>query len=110
MLPDMSDALSGFGKRIQLAVISKAKVDYDVTETKILTEWFTAIAQPITPQQLRIKPEGQRTWKWWTVWTTKALKLDDEVKDNSDRQYRVMDVTDWSEAGYRKYELTEKPI
>lgn len=110
MFPDMMDALSGFGKTLQFSVISKTVVDYEVSETNADIDNFIGVAQPITPQQLRIKPEGQRSWKWWTLWTKKRLKVDDVIKDSTCRQYRVVEIEDWSDAGYFKYELQEQAV
>jgi len=110
MMPDMSDAISGFAEDIQFAVNSKTVVDYEVVESRSSVEWTDGSLQPLPPQELRIKPEGQRTWKWWLMYTTKSLKLDDILQDNCRRQYRVMEKTDWNAAGFYVYQLTEQAI
>ena len=110
MFPDMSDVLSGFSETIKFAVVSKAIVDYEVSETKSSIEYFTGVKQPLSAQKLRVKPEGQRTWRWWTMWSTKQLKLDDIIKDNCNREYRVMESSDWREAGHFVYELIEQAV
>ena len=110
MFPDMTDVLAGFTKPFRFAVISKTVVDYEVSEAKATLEWATGVRQPLTPQQLRIKPEGQRSWKWWTLWTSKRLKVDDVIQDESNRQYRIMEVSDWTEAGHLKFELMEQAV
>ena len=110
MFPDMSDVLSGFSETIQFAVVSKAIVDYELSETKASIEYSTGVKQPLPSQKLRVKPEGQRTWRWWTMWSTKQLKLDDIIKDNCNREYRVMESSDWREAGHFVYEIVEQAV
>ncbi len=110
MFPSMKDALAGFGRRNQFAIISKTMVDFESVEAMASVTWFTGTFQPLPPQALLIKPEGQRTWKWWALWTSVKLKLDDIVQDRCNKQYRVLSVSDWNEAGYYQYELAEKAV
>ena len=110
MMPDMASTLFGLTTPIQFAVVSKTMVDYEVSESKAAVRWMDGQCQPLPPQQLKVKPEGQRTWKWWLMYTTEDLKLDDILQDDCKRQYRVMEKTDWSQAGYYAYELTEKAV
>lgn len=110
MFPNMTDGLAGFGEPIQFAVVSKTAVDYEASESLSSVSWMTGVKQPLPAQALRIKPEGQRTWKWWKVWTNQALKLDDEIQDSCRRQYRVMEKSDWNEAGFYEYEFAEKAV
>lgn len=105
----MKDALFGFTRRVELARVSKASVDHEVVETKADVKWFSAVLQPLSPQKLQVKPEGQRQWKFWDAWSTESLINDDIVKDRCQKEYRVMSRQDWSEAGYYFYELVEKP-
>jgi hypothetical protein len=109
MFPTMRDVLAGFGRRNQFARVSKTAVDYEVSETKASVQWFVGVFQPIPTRKLIVKPEGQRTWKWWTLWTNQSLNLDDIVQDQCNKQFRVMSVEDWGEAGYYTYELAEQP-
>lgn len=108
MIPNMKDALSGFTRRMQFATVSKTATDYESAETKASVAWFSANVQPITPQRLQMKPEGQRTWKFLDAWTTQLLNVDDIVKDRCQKEYRVLSKQDWSEAGFYQYELTEQ--
>jgi hypothetical protein len=64
--------------------------------------------QPFTAQRLSILPEGQRAWRWFTVYALKNLDLapDDVVKIRG-LKYRIMEKTDWHEYGYFKYDAIE---
>ena len=108
-LPLVVEALWDLGLSIQFAVIGKATVDFQTVESVTDIIDFIGVLQPIPPRKLMVKPEGQRTWKWWTLYATQELELDWVISDEEKKIYRVMSKTDWSQAGYIEYELTEKP-
>lgn len=106
----VSDALFGLTDTAQFAIIRKEAVDGEVVETKADIEYFQGVLQPLPPRKLLIKPEGQRTWKWWTLWTEQALALDNQIKDENGVLFRVLAVSDWRRAGgYFEYDLAEAP-
>lgn len=107
--PDMSEVLDDFSEPIHFAKICKTVEDYEAVDTVKEVVGFDGVLQPIPPQKLKVKPEGQRSWKWYTLWTENILKLDDVVQDDDGLQYRVMSVSDWSKGGYTQYELTQGP-
>ena len=111
MLPNMKEALRGWTKRVQFTIIKKTVSDFDVQENTIATPMISAIIQPVSPQKLLLKPEGQRRWKWWQIWTDThmLLQLDWILKDNKGKTYRIMEFTDWKDSGYYAYELVEGP-
>ena len=110
MFPSMKDAFFGFTDMVQFAKVSKAVVDYEVVETKADVEWFSGILEPINAQRLERKPEGQRNWKHWDLWTTEKLVNDDVIQDSCHKQYRVSSVQDWRKARYYFYELVEQVL
>ena len=61
------------------------------------------------PRDLLVKPEGERKFKWWVLLTDLDIAVDTVIKDQQGIQYRVMSSTDWRNAGYRQYDLTEGP-
>lgn len=106
-LPDVSDALLDWFQNMTFDLISKAITDYDLTETAT-TISTKGVRQPFSAQQLSIKPEGQRAWKWETLHCLPDVKLnpDDIVVFNGIR-YRVMDKLDYSEYGYLEYHIIQ---
>jgi len=108
-LPLVAEALWDLGQQIQFAVIGKTTADFQVIENTTSIVDFVGVLQPIPPRKLLVKPEGQRTWKWYTLYTSQELELDWVISDEMNKAYRVMSRTDWSQAGYAEYELTEKP-
>jgi hypothetical protein len=67
-----------------------------------------AAVEPFTPQQLNIRPEGQRGWKWFTLFTLSNLdmKLDDVVRLFG-KKYRVMEKYDWHQYDLFRYAVIE---
>ena len=109
-MPQMRNAVaSGWGRRVQLAVIGKQIDDFELAETTLLVRNFVGIFQPMKPREVAINPEGQRKWKWWEVHSTFKLEADFVVQDAAGLQYRVREVYDWSQAGFYHYSMTEQP-
>ncbi len=109
-LPDLSETLWDFGDSMRFRVVKSTIVDHVLKDDEIVTVVFDAVVQPIPPAKLMVKTEGERTWRWWTLWTLQALDLDSMVKDENDFVYRVVNKTDWNRSGYFEYELTEGVI
>lgn len=108
-LPLVAEALWDLGQQIQFEVIGKTTQDFQIIEKVTNIIDFVGVLEPIPPRKLLVKPEGQRTWKWFTLYATQELELDWVISDEQLKIYRVMSRTDWSQAGYVEYELTEKP-
>lgn len=111
-MPNVADALGGLGLTERLRIITKTVADFEVVEADKVKPaiWIDGVLEPLNPQRLLVKPEGQRDWQWWTLWTTNRLELDWVVIDNRGVQLRVMNRTDWSQAGYLEYQLIEGPV
>ena len=105
-LPDVSGALFGWETATTFKLITKTVADHEVDETFVSNK-FQGVFQPSSWQQIVIKPEGQRTWRWWSLITQQNLNLDDIVLDSNNVEYRVMMKHDYSQGGYYAYDLTE---
>ena len=105
--PNLAEAFWDWNSTVTLKIVDKEINDFEVTESKIVDNSFSGILQPMPPQQLMVKPEGQRGWKFWELWTETFLALDMIVEDADGKIYRVMSRDDWGNAGYMHYELTE---
>ena len=101
--------MRNLGSQVQFAIIQKTVEDFEVKETNLDVERVTAVMTPTPAKKLLIKPEGQRQWQWWTILTTKKLTLDWLLQDRNGKRYRIMSESDWSQAGFYEYELTEAP-
>lgn len=106
-LPQVGEVLPNWFQDLKFAVMRKVIEDYEVKE--IFDEITTkGVRQPMTAQQLAIKPEGQRAWRWETLHCLPDvdLKIDDVVIFDNIR-YRVMQRWNWKEYGYMQYEICE---
>lgn len=127
--PLMSEAFADWTVTSTFLAVVKEVIDFRVVETiggvpyggggygmgpyggaVDLSGVFEGVLQPLPDRRLLIKPEGQRTWKWWTLWARKALVLDDVVVDKEGLSYRIMSVKDWSNSDYFEYDLTENVL
>lgn len=127
-LPQVAGAVSRFSEKAQFLLGTKEVLDFEAAETfganpfggggagigpfddpGNLAGIFTGMLVPVPPQKVAIKPEGQRTWKWWALFSRKRLSVDDLILDRDLRRYRVKSVADWSKAGYYEYEMVEGP-
>lgn len=104
-LPQMGEVLPSWFQTLTFDVITKSLVDYEVVETTS-TITTQGVRQPMSAQQLAIKPEGQRAWRWETIHCLPdvVLKIDDVIIFN-DIRYRVAHRWDWREYGYVEYEI-----
>lgn len=109
MMPNVSDAFWDWTTPVILRLVTTEVVDFQAVETSDGVQTFDAVMEPIPPQKLLVKPEGQRTWKWWYLWTTYPLELDQIVADQENKQYRVMTVSDWRNGGHVQYEVVQNP-
>lgn len=109
-LPDVSEAFWDLTMPIQLRIVGKATEDFEVVEKFAAPITFQGIFEPLDATRLLVKPEGQRSWKWWSLFTTQPLTLDWIIQDMSSVKFRVMQKTDWNSGGYLQYELRENPV
>jgi len=105
--PNLAEAMWDWDSAATLKLVKKNISDFEVAEGKVVDTLFRGVLQPMPPQKLMIKPEGQRGWKFLELWTTQFLELDSIVEDQDNRTFRVMTKDDWKGAGYFHYELTE---
>jgi hypothetical protein len=108
-MPDMSDAFFGWDTPFQFAVIQKTAVNFQASESKLSVSWMQGVLVPIPPRKLLVKPEGERKWKWGTLYSPQKLEVDWIVKDLDNKEYRVMSDADWSSSGFFEYEIAEQP-
>ena len=105
--PDMSGTVTGWSEQLVFTKLLKKIVDREsVDERREFT--CMGIVQPFSAQGLKIKPEGERSWKWWMLHTTTAVDLQNgEQFVLRGIQYRVMSRKAYFRNGYYEYELVE---
>ncbi len=105
----MSGAFWNWTEPIQFNVVSTAAVDYEAIDTPENQVFFDGVIQPLKPRDLLIKPEGERKFKYWTLWTEQELQPDSIIQDETGKQYRVMSKSDWRQGDYQQYEIMQTP-
>ena len=106
-LPQVGDVLPSWFQTLTFTLVTKYLVDYEVQEV-LVTITTQGVRQPMNAQQLSIKPEGQRGWKWETIHCLPNVKLKlDDIIIFDNVKYRVMEKWDWSEYGYVQYEICQ---
>ncbi len=107
-MPQMGAAFSGWFVPIQIEKIIEFIVDgfvnYDFTPIK-----FRGVFQPFGPNQLKLKPEGQRSWQWVQIHAEAgSLNLDNGDKIvHAGVRYKVMAQNDYSLNGFIEYHLIQ---
>lgn len=103
-MPKMTAVFSGWTSAITLKVISETNVDGFITTTDI-DYTFKGIIQPLSPEQIQLKPEGQRSWQWVQIHCVSGdlnLKTNDRIEYNG-QKYKVMNILDYSLNGFIEY-------
>jgi len=107
-VPNVSDALSNWFSQLKIGKITKTVVDFQLSESISYYD-VLAVLQPFTTKQLQIKPEGQRSWQWYTL-HIKAPGVEfclDEVALIKGKKHRIMQKFEWEDYGYIEYQLVE---
>ena len=106
-MPDVSGAVEMFLQPMKLGVITKKQVR-GLTEEETFWTYSKGTRQPYTAQQLKMLPEGQRAWRWYTIHCLPdvVLKPDDIITVQGLRM-RVMEKLDYLEYGYLEYHAVE---
>lgn len=107
-IPNVSGALRGWTKKRQVIIVLQTVVNHKVVEVTNPAIWIDINVQPLPQERIDKKPEGQRSWKWRSLWVKfgPLLKTDDKLIIDG-ITYRIMSVSNWSEGGYQAYEAIE---
>lgn len=106
-LPNMSGTLTDWFQKITFTVITKQNIGFRIIETEEESE-FMGVIQPLSAEKLQIKPEGQRSWKWWVCHALPSLVLStDDIIVIRGQRFRVMGKSGFQDYGFCRYELVE---
>lgn len=105
--PDVRDLMLGWFRKIALTIVRKKVVDFETREVEVPHE-TQGVVQPFTASRLMMKPEGERSWKWWLIQSTPDLQLkNDDVIIYKGVRLRIMASWDWSANGAMEYHAIE---
>ena len=106
-LPQMDETLTDWFYPIQLIKITTTIVNYEAVQT---TQYINTKGdvQPLTEEEISLKPEEQRSWSWLQVHTMAKIQLQvgDKLLFDSVR-YRVMARKPYYLYGYMEYHLVQ---
>jgi hypothetical protein len=106
-LPDVRGSVDLLLQPIKLGVVTKKQVSGLTVETTEWT-WTKAVRQAYSAEQLVILPEGQRSWKWYTIHALPDLVLNnDDIIVMHSMRMRVMEKLDYQEYGFVEYHAIE---
>lgn len=103
-MPQMKAAFAGWTKPITLKVLEQTVVDGFIQDSERLFT-FAGTIQPLSPNKIMLKPEGQRSWEWLQIHCVASstdLKTNDRIVYNS-RHYKIMAVNDYQLNNFVEY-------
>ena len=105
--PNMGSALAGFTQVNDVQILRTVLVDGEAQRRSRTVTASTCI-QPLSPQRIDMKSEGERAWKWWMIHTFNDLSTKvGDILEIAGVGYRQMACTDYSAAGYSMFEAVE---
>jgi hypothetical protein len=106
-LPNVSSTLMNWMQPFTISKVIKTVVNHELVETLQVVA-FEGVVEAGTPEQLEIKPEAQRSWKWVNIWTLPTINLlTDDIVESMGKNYRIKSKQDWAQYGYIQYEAVE---
>jgi hypothetical protein len=105
MISNVSGALRGWMALRKYKIVTTEIINYRQVETEV-EKVANMMIQPLPQQIVDKKPEGQRDWKYWTIWSNAEFNLNDIIIVNNKR-YKIKSKQDWGEAKYYQYETIE---
>ena len=106
-MPNMRGAVIGLFRPLEITVITTSIVKGLSQEVR-KTYASAGTLQPMKARAVMLKPEGDRTLKWFVLHAGREIQLKpNDVVVRKGVPYRVMAVWPWEDYGFMKYELTE---
>ena len=105
-LPDVSSSVLALLQKVRVGVIQKQVIN---NRTQEIPVWRDAmVCRQAMPEKLAITKEGERSWRWHSIWATPDLDLEtDDILIIRGIRYRIMDKENWAEYGYFAYSAIE---
>jgi hypothetical protein len=104
--PNVKDVVKSWSVQMSAQFVKKTIKDRVLTETRQNIKFRGVPLQPLRSQELRLRSEGERAWRYFALYCDFNFNIDDIIIMNK-TPYRITKKDDWSCCGYCKYELTE---
>lgn len=107
-LPNMSNTITGWFLNITLEVVERVMDGADFIEKTTQIINTKGVVQPLSDEQLKIMPEGTRSWEWLMLHCLPNvdLKTNQFIKYDGVK-YKIMGRKDYNKYGYIQYNLLE---
>ena len=105
-MPQLKAVFTGWPVPITLQRITQTIVNGLRSQSKE-TISFKGVIQPLSKEELDLKPEGQRSWEWLQIHATAGetnLKTNDIIEYVGD-DYKIMAKKDYTLNGYIEYHM-----
>ena len=109
MFPNVSAVFNNWTSAIQMKIVKTTAVDFEAQTDVLDVPVFEAVIQPMPPREVQRKPEGERQWRWLTVWSTTPLQIDSVIQDPDGIQYRIQNTQNWSQGGFYTSDVVQQP-
>ena len=105
-LPNLSIALNGWEIPIEADFITQENIDGKITDVSNKKK-IKGVIQPMSPEAVQIKPEGQRAWAWFIIHVNhKYMRLRVEQKlIIKNENYKIMEVKNFIPYGFMEYHV-----
>ena len=106
-LPNMHSATIGWFRPLTVVLVTTTIIAGLANQVKrpIAT---SGVLQPMHSREIILKPEGDRSYRWFTLHADIGLQLNlNDIAIIRNVTYRVMGRWDWRDAGFIKYDLVE---
>lgn len=106
-VPYVGGAMLNWFQPMTFGVVTTTVVGFQSVQ-EVVDVSFIGVIEPLEGRKLLLKPEGQRSWTWYQVHSTPALRLNvDKIIRYLGVQYRVMAVKEYAIYGYMYYEMVQ---
>ena len=106
-LPNVQAAVELWMQPMDVGVVQSSQVS-GLAQEVVIWKPTHANRQPFTDQQLAIRPQGERAWRWSVLYAAPDLVLvPGDIAIVKGVRMRVMEKLDWSEYGYFTYNCVE---
>lgn len=103
-MPQIQSAFMGWTTSITLSIITQAVTNGFIVDSSTEVT-FDGVIQPLSPQKIMLKPEGQRAWEWLQIHCFSGrlnLNINDRIIYNGTK-YKIMASNDYSLDNYIEY-------
>ena len=108
MFPQLQNVLANWTEPVQMKILSKVPVNFEVQENVLSVPVIEMMLQVMDPRKVERKPENERSLKFWDGWSETKVPKDTRMQDPEGLEYVVSSITDWGQSGFWKYDLVQQ--